>query len=627
MIVAGLAVLGTGWAQASVNLPLHHWSYEAIERLTALGIIDRAMVVAKPYSRKQAAKYVARAIERIRSDRVPADGRQALAEPLLERLMQFLQPELVELGALGAKQERRPSRAASVASSREPRTNDPIRTDGAGASGGGRETVRSEELGETREALGVRGEGLGVNHETLGGRGETQSTPDAIDATTRHGSTSSPSRALSRDAIDAIRVGARLQVEGDAFSVGHGSVRLRENRMGQFYTNGEQVQSDLRGWFELGNVLALTVDPKFISNAHALGIGAVENNRNVYLQEFNAKLTLFNIAFQIGRSTNWWGPGYRGSLLLTDHAFPLDMVQLGSDEPFQLPWILRSLGQWRVNTFLTQLERDRDFPRAKVFGLRLSYLPTTCLELGANRLTQFDGRGRNQAFPKTVLDVYTKPPNQGGGLDVNEQVSIDFRAQVPSVQYLVPFPAGLQFYGEIGSEDKWSKYPLPSRAAVLGGIYIPQVFEGDTMDLRIEYADTDYTRRKTQDHVTNVWYNNGTYVSGMRYRGFPLGHWMGTDAIDFFVRSTRYVTDALQLGVNVEYLERARGQPVHEKKREAGVDLTWFLSSHTQFTFAYTYQRIENPGQITSINPFREDFATGVTSNNHLLWTNLSVEF
>ena len=26
---------------------------------------------------------------------------------------------------------------------------------------------------------------------------------------------------------------------------------------------------------------------------------------------------------------------------------------------------------------------------------------------------------------------------------------------------------------------------------ILGGIYIHQVFQGDTMDLRIEYADTD----------------------------------------------------------------------------------------------------------------------------------------
>jgi hypothetical protein len=152
------------------------------------------------------------------------------------------------------------------------------------------------------------------------------------------------------------------------------------------------------------------------------------------------------------------------------------------------------------------------------------------------------------------------------------------------------------------------------------------VFQGDTMDLRIEYADTDIGRRRHPE-LSGVWYNNGTYVSGMRYRGFPLGHWMGTDAIDLFVRSTRYLTDSLQLGANFELSERARGQPAHEKKREAGVDLTWYLSSHTQVTFVYTYQRIENPGLITSINPFGETFPAGVTSINHLLWTKLAIEF
>src|SRR5436309_355845 len=302
VIVAGLAVLGTGWAQASVNLPLHHWSYEAIERLTALGVIDRAMVVAKPYSRKQAAKYVARAIERIRSDQVPADGREVLAEPLLERLMQFLQPELVEIGAI---------------------------------------SVRSEALGVRSE--GARTEGQGLRTEGKIERGEEL----------------------------GVRIGGRLQVEGDAFSVGHGSVRLRENRMGQYYANGEQAQTDLRGWVEVSDYLALTFDPKYISNAHALGIGAVENNHNAYLQEFNAKLTLFNVAVQAGRSTNWWGPGYRGSLLLTDHAFPLDMVQVGSEQSFRLPWVLSSVGEWRSNKFLTQLERDRDSRRAEYVGLRL----------------------------------------------------------------------------------------------------------------------------------------------------------------------------------------------------------------------------------------------------------------
>src|SRR5437867_6450461 len=100
-----MIITASNAAVASVNLPLHHWTYEAIERLVALGVIDRAMVVAKPYSRKQAAKYVARALEQIRADQVSADGREVLAEPLLERLMQFLQPELVEIGAISVRSE------------------------------------------------------------------------------------------------------------------------------------------------------------------------------------------------------------------------------------------------------------------------------------------------------------------------------------------------------------------------------------------------------------------------------------------------------------------------------------------------------------------------------------------
>ena len=112
-LLAGLLLLTATPAPASVNLPLHHWAYEAIERLTALGIIDRAMVVPKPYSRKQAARYVARAIERIRADEVDRDGREVLAEPLLVRLMKFFEPELTEMGVLKRRSVKREGRGAA----------------------------------------------------------------------------------------------------------------------------------------------------------------------------------------------------------------------------------------------------------------------------------------------------------------------------------------------------------------------------------------------------------------------------------------------------------------------------------------------------------------------------------
>lgn len=564
-------------AEASVNLPLHHWAYEAIERLVALGVIDRAMVIAKPYSRKQAAKYVARAIERIRTDQVPQDGQETVAEPLLARLIEFLRPELMDLDVI-----------------RQPNKRNPQET-------------QSTPLDKARPATSSV---------------ETGPAPGAGQAT--------------RHATDAVRYGLRTQFEADAFSVGHGSVRFRENRGGEYYATGEQVQTDIRGWLELTDALALTIQPKFISNQHVLGIGANDNSKNVYLREFNAKLSWFNIALEIGRGTMWWGPGYHGSLLLTDHPFPLDMIKLGSDEPFRLPWVFKPLGEWKVNSFLAQLERDRDFPRAKVFGLRISYLPASWLELGITRLTQFNGRGHPQSFPQIIFDTYTGPANPVGKNEVNEQVMVDARLRIPQVPYLVPFPGGMQLYGELGGEDHWFEagqyrvYPL--QPAFLVGAYVPQVFTDSTLDLRVEYADTEFAAYHSGDQTNpGLWYNNGTYVSGMRYRGFPLGHHMGTDAKDFFVRTTRYLTDDIKLGVNFNLQRRNLlgyfPQGGSERKTEIAMELNWWLTSRTQLTIGHTYQRIKNPGQITSINPFVETFESGVTSTNQFLWTNLSVEF
>jgi hypothetical protein len=434
------------------------------------------------------------------------------------------------------------------------------------------------------------------------------------------------------ETAQTVRYGARVQTEVDAFSIGGGqNVRLRENRGGEYYANGVQNQTDVRGWLEVGNWAAIILQPKFISNVDALSRGPTVgpltslNDQYVYLREASLKLTFWNVALEFGRGSQWWGPGYHGSLLLTDHAFPLDMIKLGSDETFRLPWLFSKLGAFKINSFLARLEGDQTFSHEKIFGLRISYLPTSWLELGFTRLTQFDGQGSGGSFPRTLIDCYKDPPNQEGVAQCNEQAMVDVRAKVPHVPYLVPFPAGMQIYGELGSEDKWSKL-ISTRAAYLAGIYIPQLFSKDTTDLRIEFADTDYPRRYSPELV-GVWYNNGTFTNGMRQYGFPLGHHMGADGIDFFVRSTRYMTDTFQVGTNLNYQERQRGLPVHERKYEGSTDVTWWFSKKGQFSVGYTYQRIYNPGQISSMVPFVETFAPNVTANNHLLWTSLTIDF
>ena len=236
-----------------------------------------------------------------------------------------------------------------------------------------------------------------------------------------------------------------------------------------------------------------------------------------------------------------------------------------------------------------------------------------------------DWPGFDQTFPRAVWIAYTSSANQPGNRETNEQLMLDFRARVPKVPYLVPFPAGMQVYGELGSEDKWSKW-RPSRGAFLAGVYVPQLVSGDTADLRVEYADTDFTRRNTT--FPGVWYNNGTFATGMRERGFPLGHWMGTDATDLFVRATRYLTPRLQLGMIVERAERGRGSPVHETKREQAVDFTWWFSYATRLGVGYAHQRVDNPGEVQSVSPvYTETFVSAPRTSNDLFWVRLEMEF
>lgn len=102
---------------------------------------------------------------------------------------------------------------------------------------------------------------------------------------------------------------------------------------------------------------------------------------------------------------------------------------------------------------------------------------------------------------------------------------------------------------------------------------------------------------------------------------------MGTDAIDLFIRTSRYLTDNIQIGHNLNLQERARGLPVHERKQEASADLTWWVNPRTQVTLGYTYQYIKNPGQISSLTPYTETFASGVNATNHLVWMALAKEF
>jgi len=107
LLVVALGLPVGAHAGDRTNLPLKNWGgfslyqdavYDDLERLVTAGLADRTLLNTKPISRVEAARIVARAIERIRRDESGGLNTRRDLEPVLDRLIEEFRPELAGLG-------------------------------------------------------------------------------------------------------------------------------------------------------------------------------------------------------------------------------------------------------------------------------------------------------------------------------------------------------------------------------------------------------------------------------------------------------------------------------------------------------------------------------------------------
>ena len=107
LAVAALLPLADALAFDRTNLPLKNWggfseyrdaAYDDLERLVTAGLADRTLLNTKPMSRVEAARIVARAIQKIRRDEPEGLNLRRDLEPVLDRLIEEFRVELAALG-------------------------------------------------------------------------------------------------------------------------------------------------------------------------------------------------------------------------------------------------------------------------------------------------------------------------------------------------------------------------------------------------------------------------------------------------------------------------------------------------------------------------------------------------
>jgi hypothetical protein len=374
------------------------------------------------------------------------------------------------------------------------------------------------------------------------------------------------------------------------------------NSQGADLRDGFNGRVGLESRAQIGDFLSFYLHPEFHSN---------EDFTAVRLVSGYAKLTLFNVELEVGRDSLWWGPGFRGSMLLSNNAAPLDQIRIGTAEPIRLPWLLDYIGPVKAVFFVAQLEQSRDFPYANLTGIRLNIAPSRYLELGLGRVVQFGGKGRGTTagdFPRIFFTDGSDDPTSP--VSTNNLLSLDATLRIPNAGRYIFIARDLMLYGEMGWDDTVTGVFVPDRPGALMGTLLSGLFGSPDTDFRLEYAQT-----------STLSFTHFLYTTGYSYRGDVLSHFIGTDGWDLYSRLVHRLTSDLTAGLELERAEIgsvASGgvNKPREKRTNFGVDLSWEMLKNLWAFGAYTFSR------VTSRN-----FVLGDDGDDHTLRVELRRSF
>ncbi len=249
-------------------------------------------------------------------------------------------------------------------------------------------------------------------------------------------------------------------------------------------------------------------------------------------------LNLSNWQLSYGNQSLWWGPSQGGPMMFSDNAQPLRMFRVNRVTPFTLPSFLGLLGPMRLEAFVGQYS-GYEFvdgpsgpigaygqslnPQPIVHGERVSFKPTSSLEIGLSRTTDYGGPGYPLTLHSFLRSVFSAgnsaagSPNKPG----SRRAGLDFSYRIPGLAN------GMTFYAEgLAEHDEITPLLGPDVAAWLAGIYFPQLPKIPKLDFRVEGGYTD-PPNSAGDVAYGAFYWDGTWITGFQNAGHLMGSWMG----------------------------------------------------------------------------------------------------
>lgn len=375
---------------------------------------------------------------------------------------------------------------------------------------------------------------------------------------------------------------------------------LIENNEGDDLSAGSNGRLKFSTRAKLWDHLALYLQPEF-----ELKRDEGDELYEQELREYHGKLEMFNIEIEGGRDSMWWGPGRHGSLLLTDNAKPYEyIIKISNPRPVLLPWIFKYMGPFQITLFGAGLEEDRSISQAKLLGQRINFKPHPVFEIGLSRTYQWGGKDEEESGKK-FWDGFKTKGGTGGTITSrnNYLAGMDFTLTIPHIDRYLPVTKTLTLYGELGSDDELGGFLSEEQMAYLAGGYFGDLFLTGRTDVRIEYAVNNPDSNKG-------WYTHSVYRSGYTYKGEIIGHHMGTNAKDIFVRMTHYITKDWLIGLDYDrewrsYSANTRARTargINQLRDQLGGDLSFIGFDGVRLQGFYRFEHIRNANFVNGDN-------------------------
>ena len=222
------------------------------------------------------------------------------------------------------------------------------------------------------------------------------------------------------------------------------------------------------------------------------------------------KLGFKHVQLIYGKFSNYWGPGYTGSLILSDYATSYDQLKL---ELIYNKFKFTSVYAHLIN----YEEHEQDILQQKKYlaAHRLEFLPWQRLTLGLSETVIFKGRNFEPAYLNPVM-FFRSAEHYLGSPD-NMMLGLDFKCTAVK---------NLKFYGELLIDDiMTTKLGTDWYGNKLGyslGAFWVDPLKANNTNIRIEYT-----------HIRPYVYSHADDINYTHYQS-TLGYWSGPNSENLY---------------------------------------------------------------------------------------------